>query len=210
MVKVKMCGMRRPQDIGIVNEVKPDFIGFILSKSKRQVSIEEAGELAKAADDNIKKAGIFVNMTLEFVLDAAKNIPLDVIQLHGDESQEYIDKLRIELNNCGINSEIWKAVGIASEDDIQRVDDYKVDGILLDSKVEGNFGGTGKAFDWTLIKNFGNSKKIILAGGLNKDNVAAAIKLVKPYAVDVSSGIEVEGFKNIELCRKFMGEVDVI
>ena len=209
MTKVKMCGMRRLEDIGIVNEIKPDYIGFILSKSKRQVSVAEAHTLAAAANAEIKKVGIFVNRSIEYAADAALQIPLDIIQLHGDETQMYVKLLKEKLAEHNVSIEIWKAVGIKDKNDIKKIYEYEVDGILLDSKVEEGFGGTGKTFDWDMIKQIQKDKRIILAGGLNKENVRKAIEVAHPYAVDVSSGIEKDGFKDRELCINFMKEVEV-
>ncbi|OPJ64884.1 phosphoribosylanthranilate isomerase [Clostridium oryzae] len=208
MTKVKMCGMRRPEDIDIVNELKPDYIGFILSKSKRQVSVDTAHQLAALADSSIKKVGIFVNRSIDYAAEAALQIPLDIIQLHGDETQTYVNLLRGKLLEHNLSVDIWKAIGIRDKDDIEKIYEYDVDGILLDSKVEVGFGGTGKTFDWRLVKKIEKEKKIILAGGLNKDNVRKAIEVVEPYAVDVSSGIEKDGIKDRELCGNFMKEVE--
>ncbi|KPU43597.1 N-(5'-phosphoribosyl)anthranilate isomerase [Oxobacter pfennigii] len=192
MVKVKICGLKRSEDIKYVNALKPDYAGFVFAKSKRQVTLSEAGELIANLNKGIKKVGVFVDEDIEKVKDASFALKLDIIQLHGNEPNEYIKKLN--------GYEVWKAVSIKSHEGIKRLKQYNADAILLDQ----GGGGTGISFDWDIIKGISVNTPIILAGGLNSQNVEDAIKTVKPYAVDVSSGVETDGFKDCSKIYDFI------
>jgi Phosphoribosylanthranilate isomerase len=199
MVNIKICGLRRLVDIEYVNKLMPEYVGFVFAKSKRIVSLAEAELLIKKLNKNIKTVGVFVNEDKQKVMQIAKQLDLKVLQFHGEEDNEYFKGFE--------DFEIWKAVGIKDEKDIYNLRGYNCDGILLDSKVDGISGGNGKTFDWKLIDNFKLQCKLILAGGLNIENVSTAIKMAIPYAVDVSSGVESEGFKDYDKIKKFIEKV---
>jgi phosphoribosylanthranilate isomerase len=204
MTKIKICGLKRIEDIECVNELLPDYAGFVFAKSRRQVTLSEAGKLIDLLEKNIKTVGVFQDEEIEMVKYAAEYLKLDVIQLHGNEDDEYIKEL------C--NFKIWKAAGIDSEaicpdESINGLGGYEVEGILLDSSVNGVKGGTGTSFQWDIINNLCSGKKLILAGGLNPENVQDAVKKVKPYAVDVSGGVEEDGVKNYKKIKKFIEKV---
>ena len=201
MVKVKICGIRREKDVEFINKYKPDYIGFVFAKSKRQVDVNTARELGKKIDRGIKKVGVFVNEDVEIVKKIAVCANLDIIQLHGDEDEAYIKKLD--------GFTIWKAVSINSEEDISEFKNYSAAGFLVDSSDGSNRGGTGKTFNWNFLKTMENqiSKPIIAAGGLNIDNVEKCIRTLSPFAVDVSSGVETDGFKDEEKIKNFIMRV---
>lgn len=201
MVKVKICGIRREKDVEFINKYKPDYVGFVFAKSKRQVDVNTARELGKKIDPEIKKVGVFVNEDVEIVKKSAVCASLDIIQLHGDEDEDYIKKLD--------GFTIWKAVNINSEEDVSKFKNYSAAGFLVDSFDGSNRGGTGKTFNWNILKTMKNqiSKPIIAAGGLNIDNVEKCIKMLSPFAVDVSSGVETDGFKDGEKIKKFITRV---
>ena len=183
MVKIKFCGLSRLCDIEFANEIKPDYAGFVFfEKSRRNISFEKAEELKKFLAPEIKTVGVFVDEKIEKILSFAKI--LDLIQLHGNENEIYTEKIK---NLTG--KPVIKAFQIKNEKDLEVALRSPADYIMLDSGQ-----GTGKNFDWKLIKNI--SRPYFLAGGLNAENVADAVKILNPFAVDVSSGIETDGFKD--------------
>ena len=192
MVKIKICGIRRTEDIEIINKYRPDYIGFICSIGYfRYVPIETAFRLKKMLDPSVKVAGVFVNESIEYIEKYLVNNVIDVIQLHGTEDDEYIGKLRKIIKLLDINIPIMKAYKISGEKDIIMAKRSTADYLLLDSGA-----GTGKIFDWKLIKNIG--RPFYLAGGINPDNVCDAVKNVNPYGIDVSSGVETNRVKDPE------------
>jgi phosphoribosylanthranilate isomerase len=201
VVKIKICGLRRYQDIDYVNELKVDYAGFVFAKSTRRVDLRLAESLVARLDKYIKKVGVFVNQSKEFIKEACSALGLDVIQLHGDENPDDV----AEYAAWGV--EVWKAVRVKDQDVLMYAGKYPVDGILLDAAVHGIYGGTGQTFDWNLLDGVSFSRKIILAGGLNLQNVCLAIAKIKPYAVDVSSGVETNGFKDYYKMKEFVERV---
>ncbi|MCR4586227.1 MAG: phosphoribosylanthranilate isomerase [Lachnospiraceae bacterium] len=192
-MKIKFCGMRRPEDISIINELKPDFIGFILAKGfKRTITYEEAEMLGRAVDPVIKKVGVFVNDDVETIAELANKRIIDMLQLHGDEDEAYIRKLRSLTA-----TQIIKAFKIKNEEDVKTAAASSADHILLDAGT-----GEGKSFEWQLIKEL--KRPYILAGGLDADNIAEAVKTLHPWGVDVSSGIETNGCKDLNKMKTFL------
>ena len=199
---IKICGMRRKEDIEAANACRPDYIGFILSPGfRRSVTPEEAEQLARRLAPGILKVGVFVNESVEKVVEAAGF--LDLIQLHGSEDNAYIRDLRGRMMTNDPRGRMTKPViqafRIRSADDLKRAMESEADYLLLD-----NGTGTGEAFDWSLIrdaealKRGAAAKPWILAGGLGPDNVAEAVRRFRPYAVDLSSGAETDGWKDPE------------
>ncbi len=188
MTEIKICGLSREEDISFVNEAKPDYIGFILyfPKSRRNIDPERAAELKKLLLPDIKAVGVFVDQNPEIVMQAAKSIPLDIVQLHGHEDEGYIRAVREET---GIP--VWKAFRIESEKDLNAAQNSSADAVLLDSGY-----GTGKGFDWDLLKGF--KRPFILAGGLTPENISGAVRALGPATVDLSSGVETGGCKDRE------------
>ena len=188
MTKIKICGLSREVDIDFVNEAKPDYIGFILNfpKSRRNISPERAAGLKKNLESGIRTVGVFVNQPMETVLEAADTIGLDVIQLHGSEDNDYIKELRNKTDR-----EIWKAFKIRSAEDLTKAENSAADQILLD-----NGYGTGEVFDWSLAG--GIRRPFLLAGGLTPENIPDAVSRLHPLLLDISSGVETEGYKDRE------------
>lgn len=196
MTKIKLCGLSRPCDIEMVNELMPEYIGFVFApKSKRYVSPEKANELKKLLSPGIKAAGVFVNAPQNEILELVHSGTIDIIQLHGTEDATYIRQLR-ELTAAPI----IQAFRMKTEADILLAKQSSADYILLDSGA-----GTGMTFNWQLIR--GIKRPYFLAGGLNPDNVGNAIQELAPFAVDVSSGIETEGLKDKEKMTAFVTAV---
>lgn len=198
-MKVKLCGLRRPEDIEYVNEFKPDYAGFILSEGfRRSIGLETFCELKSYLNKDIKAVGVFVNEPVENILEYyAKE--LDVIQLHGDEEKSYLQALK-----NAVNCNVWKAVRVKEISDIENADRYGADMLLLDAFSPDSYGGTGKNADYSVIKKAVFSTPFMLAGGLDCDNVENAVRTVSPDGVDVSGGIETDGFKDRDKIRKFM------
>lgn len=194
--RIKICGLSRPCDIDYVNASKPDYIGFVFAKSKRQVSPWQAAELKRRLNPDIRAVGVFVNEEPERIAGLVRDGIIDWVQLHGQEDEAYIDSLRKLLARTGNACPIIKAFSIKTPEDVKNACKSSADYILLDQGA----GGTGKTFDWHVIGEIG--RPFFLAGGLGPDNVEAAIQ-TGAFALDLSSGVETDGFKNaekIELC----------
>ncbi len=197
-VQVKICGIRRKEDVDYVNTFQPDYMGFIFAgSSRRYVNGFEAEQLAKIASPYVKKVGVFVDEQPAVIDNLVRNVPLDVVQLHGDEDEKTVQEIK---RLTGVP--VWKAVRVKTAQDIMRWRDSSADMLLFDTYVENNAGGTGKVFNWDLLKNV--KRKFILAGGLNIKNVARAIRTCKPYGVDISSGVETDFVKDKEKIRNIM------
>ena len=197
MTKVKLCGLTRPCDIEWANDLQPDYIGFVFAKkSKRYVAPERAKVLREGLASGIRVVGVFVNEAPEAVTALLNDGIIDVAQLHGSEDADYIKALRKLTDRPLI-----KAFRIDSTADLDRARRSTADHVLLDNGA----GGTGMAFDWSVLKDF--DMPFFLAGGLGPDNVARAIKDVHPFAVDVSSGIETDGVKDYKKMTAFVNAV---
>ncbi len=217
MTKVKFCGLTRMEDIRIVNNLKPDYIGFVFfPKSKRNVDKDKAKELKQNLDPDIKAVGVFVDADPEKIVELVNDKVIDIVQLHGSEDEEYIRKLRSLTD-----AEIIKAFQIKNSFDsqskeptptdsdqtvteitrqISNINNSSADMVLIDSGQ-----GTGTAFNWQILKQI--TRPYFLAGGINLDNVDEAVNVIKPYAIDVSSGIETDGIKDEVKMRKIIGAV---
>jgi phosphoribosylanthranilate isomerase len=195
MVKIKMCGLSRPEDVAAANELKPEYVGFVFwEKSSRKVDRSLALGLKAALLPEIKAVGVFVDEDPLVVAGLLNDGIIDIAQLHGSEDEQYMARLRLKAPD----KPIIKAFVIKSEQDIQRAKESTAEYLLLDSGK-----GTGRAFNWELIRNTDFEKPFFLAGGLSPENVAEAIKSINPYGVDVSSGIETDGRKDPDKMREF-------
>lgn len=192
-MKIKICGLFREQDIEAVNEAMPDYIGFVFAKSHRQVFEETAQKLKNKLNKNILSVGVFVNEDINKIAEICNKNIIDLVQLHGDETDMYIDELR---KVC--NKKIIKAVKVKSGEDILRWRNTHADYILFDGGA-----GSGIKFDWKLMKSV--IRPYFIAGGINQTNIDEAIKL-KPYCIDISSGVETNKLKDkqkiINIVRK--------
>ena len=192
MTRIKFCGLTRKCDIEAVNELGPEYIGFVFwPRSKRVVTREQASELKAMLDPSIKAVGVFVDEDIEVVKSLLNDDIIDIAQLHGSEDGTYINDLKMSTGKPVI-----KAFKIRSEDDGRQAEESLADMVLLDSGM-----GTGKTFNWEIIK--GVNRPYFLAGGLAPDNAAEAIRELHPYALDVSSGIETEGIKDTKKMTDF-------
>jgi len=217
--KVKMCGISKVETIPAVVEAKPDYMGLVFASSKRQVTVDQAKTLVEelhkqytkrynngaeqSNDDEIKTVGVFVNETLENLVSIAKEANLDAVQLHGDEDEAFIQSLKERTN-----VEVWKAVQIRSAADAEAWIDSSADMLLFDAYHKDERGGTGEVFDWSCLDEF--ERPFMLAGGIDSTNVARAIRTVRPYGIDISSGIETNGVKDDEKIKAFTNIVRTI
>jgi len=200
MVKVKICGITELQDALKAHELGADFVGFIFfENSPRKIDTVRAETIIKGLPEGLLKVGLFLNQDEEYVRRAAGKCGLDMLQLHGDESPEYCAGLRKDFK-------IMKSFKIKDASSLEGVNDYDdVDFYLFDTYVKGMPGGTGKSFDWDILKGKTFKKGIFLAGGLKPENVGAAVGRVSPYAVDVASGVEkAPGKKDYRLLKEFI------
>ena len=196
MVKVKICGLTRLCDIDTVNSAMPDYIGFVFAQSRRNVSTRQAAELRERLAQEIIPVGVFVDEDIRHVILTARGGIIDAIQLHGLENEDYIKRLK-EMTD----KPVIKAVSVEKTGDVQKWAHTSADYLLLDSRG----GGTGQAFDWSLIDKV--TKPYFLAGGLDVNNIANAISQTTPFAVDVSSGVETDGLKDPEKIKEFIRRV---
>ena len=197
MTKLKLCGLVRICDIEAVNRLNPEYIGFVFAKkSRRYVDPAQARELRARLDKGISPVGVFVNESPEAIADLVRSGIIDVVQLHGSEDEDFLRKLR-ELVSCPI----IKAFSVKTPQDVRIACESSADLILLDS----GGGGTGTVFDWDLLEPI--RRPWFLAGGLSTENAADAIRRLAPYGVDVSSGIETDGVKDIQKMNDFVRAV---
>ena len=186
--KIKLCGLSRPADIDYVNQAKPDYCGFIVNfpKSRRNVTPEQVRALTARLSGDIIPVGVFVDESVETVAGLLEDGTIAVAQLHGHEDEAYLAALR-KLTA----KPIWQAFQIRSAADLERAKSSTANLVLLDSGQ-----GSGVTLDWRILADF--PRPYVLAGGLTAENIPAAVQQVKPYAVDLSSGVETEGYKDYE------------
>ena len=189
--KIKLCGMFRPEDISFVNEIKPDFAGFILAEGfRRRILMNQAAEFRKALDPAIPAVGVFVNNSCEEVISFLNEDIIQMAQLHGNEIEEDIQYIQAVTGKP-----VMKAVKVTSRYDVEAWLDSSADYLLFDGGT-----GSGVAFDWSVLTDI--DREFFLAGGLNAGNLLSAIERVQPFAVDLSSGVETDGVKDPEKMRE--------
>lgn len=197
MTKIKLCGLKRPCDIEYVNELNPEYIGFVFAKkSKRYISPKEAEALRKQLNEKIIPVGVFVDEDIDIIVDLIRSNVIWAVQLHGNESEDYIKALKEEMTG----KTIIKAFQIKNREDVKLANKSLADYVLLDSGC-----GSGETFDWSLISEI--TRPYFLAGGLTLENVKIAIEELNPFAVDASSSLETDGFKDKEKMTAFVNVV---
>ena len=191
MTKVKICGLSTPEAVATAVEAGADYIGFVFAKSKRQVSLEQARELAKGVTGQTKIVGVFVSPSLEELEEAIGKVPLDIVQIHGTFDEALIPKISVP---------VIRAIQISdSESQVKSQADY----LLFDAPI----AGSGQTFDWQLLDDKQIEQDYFIAGGLTVDNVAEAKETFQPYALDVSSGVETDGHKDLDKIKAFIERV---
>ncbi len=187
MPKIKICGLKREADVSFVNVTSPDYAGFVFAGVKRKIDFNTAAKFRSLLDDKVQSVGIFVNDKIDNIVDLCEDKIISLVQLHGGEDESYIGRLKKRIKNpvvkvVRVKDKIY---GVATEADF----------VLFDTYSNSEHGGSGKVFDWDLLKEC--RKPFFLAGGLNKDNIVAAVKKLNPYCVDLSSGVETDGVKDL-------------
>jgi phosphoribosylanthranilate isomerase len=200
ITKIKICGLSRQTDIKTVNTFLPDYIGFVFAKSRRQVTEETADKLKERLNPAIKAVGVFVNEDIRQICRLCNSHIIDMIQLHGDENENFIKKLK-NKTACPV----IKAIRVRSAEDIERACNYFCDYLLFDTYQDHTYGGSGKTFDWTLIKEI--NRPYFLAGGLAEDNVLMSIKACNPYCIDVSSKVETNYVKDAKKIKDIITKI---
>lgn len=190
---VKICGLMNQEDVKAAVDSGADYIGFVFADSSRRITYSHAAEISAAVPDSVKKVGVFVNPSVEEVMEAVAAVKLDMIQLHGDESPEFCSMMP---------KPVIKAFSVSDESDIDRMNQFDVAHILADAPGADYRGGSGHTFDWSILKDSG--QKVILAGGLTSENVRTAITETAPLGVDVSSGVETDSQKDHEKITAFI------
>ncbi|MFW6108461.1 MAG: phosphoribosylanthranilate isomerase [bacterium] len=199
MVRVKICGITRPEDAALAAEAGADAIGLVFAESPRRIDLERATAIVGGLPPFVTPVALFVNETPQRMLDVCSRLRVRAVQLSGDEPARVAE----ELVGQGIFT--IKAFHVREAADLAGIDAYPAQACLLDACVAGRYGGTGETFDWGLAARAATAKPVILAGGLRPENVADAVRQVRPYAVDVSSGVEAEpGIKDAERVRAFV------
>jgi len=198
MVKVKICGLRRPEDIEAANAAKPDYVGFIfVPETKRYVKPDLAASFRRDLAADIQTVGVFVNAPIEEIVAICQAGTIDLVQLHGEEDQAYIAHLKGQ-----VDQNIIKSVAVGDE---LVVDPNQADYLLFDS-LSPSRGGSGKIFDWKMVSAY-QEKPFFLAGGLGIGNIEEALKVVRPYAVDASSSLETDGVKDPVKMQEFVAKI---
>ena len=204
MTKIKICGLKRIEDIEAVNELCPDYVGFVFADfSYRYVDKETAVRLKGRLDPRIKAGGVFVNEDYNYVAELLNEGVIDIAQLHGDEDEVYIEKLRgLTSDNedeakSADSEKIIKAFNMSKIGNVSEIDNSSADMVLVDSGT-----GSGKTFDWNRLREI--KRPYILAGGLGVQNIAEAVNTLQPYGVDVSSGVETDKLKDVNKMRSFV------
>lgn len=203
MTKVKICGLFRPEDIQYVNKLKPDYIGFMFyKKSTRYVTPEMAAELKQMLAPEIVAVGVFVNDPIDFIAELVEKKIIDMVQIHGDEDEAYMQ----ELHNR-INVPIIKAVRVKDESSFDGLENYACDYFLFDTYKKGMYGGTGERFNLTLGDEKRIGKKYFVAGGLDATTVGEVLEHTYAMGVDVSGGVETNGLKDESKIAAFIEAV---
>ena len=190
-MEIKICGLKRVEDALMVNEFENiKYVGFVFANTPRKITIEKALEIKKNLRPDIKTVGVFAGQPMEEIIEIMEKADLDVCQLHSGETNE----------DCGfINKTVWKSISVKDKESAEIAESYtNADGFVLDTFKKNQWGGTGETFDWSAVEDFSKNHFTILAGGINSTNVNDAIEKVSPNIIDLSSSVEVDGFKNYD------------
>ncbi|RQD77747.1 MAG: phosphoribosylanthranilate isomerase [Candidatus Syntrophonatronum acetioxidans] len=200
MVRVKICGIQSEEEAHMAVKCGAEGLGFIMAPSPRRLPPEKVREICLSLPPFISRVGVFVDEDSALVREIAEEGFLEVLQFHGREDPSDL---------TGFRQKVVKALAVKDEESLKELDYYRsvADAWLLDTYMPGLAGGTGKTFNWTLACRVKGDKPLILAGGLTQDNILEALEQVKPYAVDVSSGVEIEGKKDLHKIQNFIYKV---
>ena len=193
MTKIKICGLKSEEDVKLVNEYKPEYCGFIFwEPSKRYIAPEKVRDLVSLLDPAVTPVGVFLDEDIDRLVEVVRDSDVAVVQLHGKEDDEYIRQVKERTGK-----KVIKSFKPSSEEDVRLAEKSEADMIMFDPGV-----GSGKTFNWDILS--GCTREYFLAGGLDPDNAALAVQTLKPYALDVSSGVETDGIKDGNKIREFI------
>ena len=195
--RVKICGLRELEHALMAAECGADFIGFVFAPARRRIEPASAREIATQVPNCPDRVGLFVNESPDLVNRVADEVGLDYVQLCGDETPEYIEQ---------VDRPTIKSIAVSDAESLTAAQDYRDRGatVQFDAYAPGERGGTGISFDWAIFEEHHPGFPFVLAGGLNPENVREAIRMAKPWCVDVSSGVEIDGRKDSRLIAKFV------
>ena len=196
-MEIKICGLKRVEDALMVNEFESiKYVGFVFANTPRKITIEKALGIKKNLRPDIKTVGVFAGQPMEEIIEIMEKADLDVCQLHSGETN----------GDCGlINKTVWKSISVKDKESAEIAESYtNADGFVLDTFKKNQWGGTGETFDWSAVEDFSKNHFTILAGGINSANVNDAIEKVSPNIIDLSSSVEVDGFKNYDKIKEFV------
>ena len=196
-MEIKICGLKRVEDTLMVNKFeKIKYVGFVFANTSRKITIEKALEIKKNLRPDIKTVGVFAGQPMEEIIEIMEKADLDVCQLHSGGTNE----------GGGLrNKTVWKSISVKDKKSAEIAESYtNADGFVLDTFKKNQWGGTGETFDWSAVEDFSKNHFTILAGGINSANVNDAIEKVSPNIIDLSSSVEVGGFKNYDKIKEFM------
>ncbi len=205
---IKICGIRRPEDVEIVNTYRPDYIGFVFAPTWRQIDLAAACRLKALLHPEIKSVGVFVNQPIQLLTEALATGAVSFLQLHGQEDAAYESELLKALAQKGVKNpeeHLIRAYRIRSEKDFDHIKTTHAPLLLLDAYSPEDIGGTGQTFDWSLIRNM--EKPFFLAGGITAKNVREAIELVHPFGIDASSSLETNQAKDSKKIKTFIERI---
>lgn len=206
MTKVKICGLKTLADVEIVNKYLPEYVGFVFANTKRFVTDEQAFCMKQALDKRIQVVGVFVNEPQKHIISLCQKGIIDAVQLHGDETSEYIEALRQQIQNP-----IIRAVRVQNAGQVKKELQQNVDFMLFDTYKKGVYGGSGERFSLSILeeslKNEENAKPFFVAGGLAPENIKEVLGDVACYCMDVSTGVEIDGNKDEKKVREFIERV---
>lgn len=195
-MKVKICGLKRAEDISYVNQYLPDYVGFVFAGEKRRITKEQASQLRAMLNPIIQAVGVFVNEDFDLIHQLVSERIIDIVQLHGDEDEDYVKRVKV------LKVPVIRACRVQTVDDVVRSQECLADYLLFDTFTKSQYGGSGKTFDHQVLNH--NKREFFLAGGITSDNISQILSNVSPYAIDVSSGVETEGLKDPEKIRRLM------
>ena len=195
-MKVKICGLKRVEDVAYVNRYLPDYVGFVFAGEKRRINKDQAVKLKRLLDPSIQVVGVFVNESIAFIRELVLEGVIDLVQLHGDEEEAYVHEVK------QLNVPVIRACRVKEPSDVIMAQASGADYLLFDTYTKKEYGGSGKTFDHELLSD--NQRVYFLAGGITTDNIQQITTNLRPYAIDVSSGVETDGIKDEEKIRKLM------
>ena len=198
-MQIKICGLKRPEDVAYVNAAMPEYAGFVFAGTKRRIAPEYAKQLKEQMNPDIQTVGVFVNEEIPTIVQLVKEDTINIVQLHGDEDLAYIERMQEVLGSEAHKVPVIKAIRVQNPEQIKEAEALPVDYLLLDAFHAGEYGGSGKVFDHNLIPPL--TKPYLLAGGIDRNNVAEILRILEeknnlPMAVDVSSSVETDGIKD--------------